>query len=121
MAANARACRPAKPSLLGELLLLPASALPCSLFRCYKTDTKGSINLEFNAQLQNRLSQLPTPSDPPTPEDIQRKEECMSTFYADWQAANREKQARWVRQWWGELWAGLRMQGRVYVARMMRR
>lgn len=86
-----------------------------------QADGKGSINLEFNAQLENRLSQLPPPSDPPTAEDIQRKEECLSTFYADWQAANRDKQARWVRQWWAELWAGLRMQGRVYIARMMRR
>ena len=79
------------------------------------------MNMEFNAQLDRRLSLLPTPSDPPTLDDVRRKDECLSRFYADWQAANRTKQARWVREWWREIWAGLKMQLRVHVARGWRK
>ncbi|RSH94458.1 hypothetical protein EHS25_004261 [Saitozyma podzolica] len=81
----------------------------------------ASTNTSFNAQLQHRLSLLPPPSDPPTPQDIQRKEECLSQFYADWQAANRGRMGRWVREWWREVWAGLRMQGKIYVVRVLGR
>ena len=77
--------------------------------------------MEFNAQLDHRLSHLPPPLDPPSASDRRRREECLSQFYADWQAANREKQARWVKEWWREVWAGLKMQLRVYVARAFSR
>ncbi|KAK1920945.1 hypothetical protein DB88DRAFT_501619 [Papiliotrema laurentii] len=81
----------------------------------------ATTNAEFNAQLAHRLAALPTPSDPPSPADLKRREDCLAQFYADWQAANRQKQARWVREWWGEVWAGLRMQARVHLARLFRR
>ncbi|CAD6572756.1 MAG: hypothetical protein TREMPRED_000623 [Tremellales sp. Tagirdzhanova-0007] len=81
----------------------------------------AAVNTEFNAQLDHRLSRLPTPSDPPTAEDGRRRDECLGQFYADWQAANRVRQARWVREWWREIWAGLKMQWRVYIARGWRK
>jgi hypothetical protein len=28
---------------------------------------------------------------------------------------------RWVREWWREVWAGLRMQGKIYVVRALGR
>lgn len=81
----------------------------------------ATVNAEFNAQLAHRLRSLPTPEDPPTVEDEKRREECLNQFYADWQAWNRHKQARWVREWWGAVWAGLRMQARVHVAKIFGR
>jgi len=45
----------------------------------------------------------------------------LSQFYADWQANNREKQGEWVRAWWSDIWAGLKMQSRVHIARLMKR
>ena len=77
----------------------------------------------------NRLRRAPPPPLGPHVEavavsDIDHQSDThvgMSRFYADWRAANRDKQARWVRQLWSERWAGLRMQGRVYIARMLRR
>ena len=81
----------------------------------------STTNAEFNAQLEHRLAELPKASDPPSEEDERLKEECLTNFYADWQAANRDKQARWVKMWWRELWEGLRMQARVHIARLLRR
>ncbi|OXC67204.1 hypothetical protein AYX13_04306 [Cryptococcus neoformans] len=78
-------------------------------------------NIAFNAQLDHRLSLLPPASDPPTPEDIRRKEDCLTQFYADWQMANQERQIRWVKEWWREIWEGLRIQARLYVMRAFRR
>lgn len=60
-------------------------------------------------------------SDPPTPEELSRREKVLDQFYADWQAANRDRMAKWVWEWWGEVWAGLRMQSRVHIARLLRR
>ncbi|KAI9632364.1 uncharacterized protein MKK02DRAFT_40666 [Dioszegia hungarica] len=78
-------------------------------------------NQEFNAQLALRLSLLPTPASPPTPEDIKRREDVLSQFYADWQASNRDRMGVWVRRWWREVWEGLRMQGKVHWTRMLGR
>lgn len=77
--------------------------------------------MEFNAQLDHRLSLLPPTSDPPTSEDTRRRDDCLTQLYADWQVANREKQARWVRVWWREVWEGMKMALRVHVARGWRR
>ena len=79
---------------------------------------QAGVNMEFNAHLDHRLSLLPPASDPPSPSDIKRREDCLTRFYADWQAANRVKQAKWVKEWWREIWAGLKMQARIHLARI---
>jgi len=79
----------------------------------------AATNLEFQAQLDRRLSMLPPAEEPPSADDIRRREDCLTQFYADWQIANRDKQAKWVKVWWREIWAGLKMQLRVHVARRL--
>ncbi|WWD16732.1 hypothetical protein CI109_101163 [Kwoniella shandongensis] len=81
----------------------------------------ATTNANFNAQLAHRLSLLPKASDPPTPEDTKRHEDCMTQFYADWQMANQERQVAWVKDWWREIWHGLKIQTRLYILRGMRR
>ncbi|KAK8861365.1 hypothetical protein IAR55_002184 [Kwoniella newhampshirensis] len=80
-----------------------------------------TTNTNFNAQQAHRLSLLPAPSDPPTPEDTKRREDCLTQFYADWQMANQERQIRWVKEWWREIWQGLKIQTRLYILRGLRR
>ncbi|WVQ83585.1 hypothetical protein IAT38_005726 [Cryptococcus sp. DSM 104549] len=81
----------------------------------------ANTNNEFNAQLALRLAQLPPASDPPSEEDIRRKEDVLTKFYADWQMANQARQIQWVREWWREIWEGLKVQTRLYVLRGLRR
>ncbi|WVO17982.1 hypothetical protein L204_105680 [Cryptococcus depauperatus] len=81
----------------------------------------AAVNTEFEAQLSQRLSFLPPASDPPTPKDIKRKEDCLTQFYADWQIANQELQSRWVKEWWREIWEGLKIQTKLYVMKALRR
>lgn len=76
------------------------------------------MNQEFNAQLEHRLSLLPSPSDPPSAEDIRRREDCLTQFYADWQVAKRDEMGVWVKRWWREVWDGIKVQGRVHLARL---
>ncbi|WWC60068.1 uncharacterized protein I303_102631 [Kwoniella dejecticola CBS 10117] len=80
----------------------------------------ATTNLSFEAQKAHRLSLLPAASDPPTAEDERRKEDALTQFYADWQIANQEKQIRWVKEWWREVWDGIRIQGKIYVLRALR-
>lgn len=101
-----RCCSP-RPALSSENIL--------------KADIQANVNSNFNAQLSHRLSLLPEPSDPPSELDLRRREDCLSQFYADWQIANRDSQLRWVKEWWREVWAGLRMQGKIYLVRAFRR
>ncbi|KAK4687435.1 apoptogenic protein 1, partial [Tremellales sp. Uapishka_1] len=81
----------------------------------------SAMNSEFNAQREHRLSLLPPASDPPSELDIRRTEDCLSQFYADWQIANRTKMGKWVKEWWREIWSGLKMQSKVYLSRGWRR
>ncbi|WVR04021.1 hypothetical protein IAU60_001020 [Kwoniella sp. DSM 27419] len=81
----------------------------------------ASTNTSFEAQKAHRLSLLPSPSDPPTAEDDRRREDALTQFYADWQIANQERQIRWVRQWWREVWDGVWIQGKIYFLRAFRR
>lgn len=82
---------------------------------------KAETNMAFEAQRAHRLASLPPASDPPTAEDLARREQVLDRFYADWQAANRERMSAWVWEWWSEVWAGLRMQARLHAARLFRR
>ena len=75
--------------------------------------------MEFEAQLQRRLSQLPPASNPPSAIDIKRRDDCLTQFYADWQITNQERQTRWVLAWWREIWVGLRTQGSLYLRRAL--
>ncbi|WVQ73831.1 hypothetical protein IAR50_003412 [Cryptococcus sp. DSM 104548] len=81
----------------------------------------ASTNQSFNAQQQHRLSLLPPASDPPTAEDIRLREDCLTQFYADWQIANQDRQIRWVKEWWREIWEGLKIQARLYVLKAVKR
>ncbi|WWC68849.1 uncharacterized protein I206_102785 [Kwoniella pini CBS 10737] len=81
----------------------------------------ATTNLTFEAQKAHRLSLLPPASDPPTEEDERRREEALTQFYADWQIANQEKQIRWVKEWWREVWDGIKIQGKIYFLRALRR
>ncbi|ORX36360.1 hypothetical protein BD324DRAFT_651599 [Kockovaella imperatae] len=80
----------------------------------------AATNLDFQARLANRLAALPSASDPPTDEQTALREEVMSQFYADWLAANKYKQVEWVKVWWRELWASLKMDLRLHIARRTR-
>lgn len=79
------------------------------------------MNMSFNKSLEYRMSLLPPASDPPTEADVRRREEALSRFYKDWQMSNQDAQIRWVKEWWRELWIGLRMQSRIYWSRMLGR
>ncbi|WRT65483.1 uncharacterized protein IL334_002426 [Kwoniella shivajii] len=81
----------------------------------------ATTNLSFEAQKANRLSSLPPASDPPTEEDDRRREDALTQFYADWQIANQDRQIRWVKEWWREVWDGIKIQGKIYILRAMRR
>jgi hypothetical protein len=74
------------------------------------------MNQEFIAQREYRLASLPPLSDPPTAAQLQQREDCLTRFYADWQISNKEKQTKWVTEWWREVWTGLRTQMKVSVA-----
>ncbi|EIW65724.1 hypothetical protein TREMEDRAFT_19413, partial [Tremella mesenterica DSM 1558] len=78
-------------------------------------------NIQFQAQLARRLSFLPPPSDPSTERDIQRREDCLARFYADWQKSNHTKQMKWVLEWWTEVWAGIRAQAGIHLLRLSKR
>ncbi|WWC87655.1 uncharacterized protein L201_002545 [Kwoniella dendrophila CBS 6074] len=80
----------------------------------------ATTNLTFEAQKAYRLSLLPPPSNPPTQEDERKREDILTQFYADWQIANQERQIRWVKQWWREVWAGIKIQGKIYFLRALR-
>lgn len=71
--------------------------------------------------MEHRLSLLPPPSDPPSEADIRRRDEALSRFYKDWQVSNQEAQIKWVREWWRELWIGLKTQGKIYYNRALGR
>ncbi|BEI82398.1 hypothetical protein CcaverHIS002_0302660 [Cutaneotrichosporon cavernicola] len=73
-------------------------------------------NADFEAQREERLARLPPASDPPTPEDEARREAALTQFYRDWQIGTRGRQEAWVRTWWRDVWDGIKLQGRVYVA-----
>ncbi|OCF45050.1 hypothetical protein I317_01101 [Kwoniella heveanensis CBS 569] len=81
----------------------------------------ATTNASFEAQKAHRLSLLPPASDPPTEEDERRRQDALTQFYADWQIANQERQVRWVKEWWREVWDGIRIQGRIYILRALRR
>ncbi|WVF66838.1 hypothetical protein IAT40_001580 [Kwoniella sp. CBS 6097] len=81
----------------------------------------ATTNANFEAQKAHRLSLLPPASDPPTEEDDRRREDALTQFYADWQIANQERQIKWVKEWWREVWDGIRVQGRIYFLRASRR
>ncbi|KAL7419798.1 hypothetical protein Q5752_005714 [Cryptotrichosporon argae] len=49
--------------------------------------------------------------------EAEAREEVLATFYRDWQVANRAVQAKWVRQWWADVWTGIKLQGKVHWAR----
>jgi hypothetical protein len=79
------------------------------------------MNTSFNKSMEYRLSLLPPPSDPPTEADIRRRDEALSAFYRDWQVSNQEAQIKWVKEWWRELWIGLKSQGKIYWNRALGR
>ncbi|WVQ62812.1 uncharacterized protein L199_000961 [Kwoniella botswanensis] len=81
----------------------------------------ATTNLSFEALKAHRLSLLPPASDPPTADDERRKEDMLTQFYADWQIANQERQIRWVKEWWREVWDGVKIQGKIYFLRALRR
>lgn len=68
-----------------------------------------------------RLAALPPASDPPTAADEAARDAVLSQFYRDWQIANRTRMDKWVREWWRDVWTGLKLQARVYVSRALRR
>jgi hypothetical protein len=79
------------------------------------------MNTSFNRSKEYRLSLLPPASDPPTEADIRRRDEALSRFYKDWQVSNQEAQVKWVKEWWRELWIGLKTQGKIYYNRALKR
>lgn len=74
-------------------------------------------NAEFQAQRDSRLAALPPASDSPTKEDEAAREAVLTQFYRDWQIGTRDRQRAWVRQWWSDVWRGIKTQARVYVGR----
>jgi hypothetical protein len=42
----------------------------------------------------------------------------LTTFDRDWQIGTRARQQAWVRQWWRDVWDGIKVQGRVYLGRL---
>jgi hypothetical protein len=56
------------------------------------------------------------PSDPPTPEDLAKREAVLAQFYRDWQVGNRDRMIAWVEEWWRQVWIGIKMQAKVYLA-----
>ncbi|KAG7562939.1 hypothetical protein FFLO_01629 [Filobasidium floriforme] len=69
----------------------------------------AKTNLLFEAHQAHRLSLLgPAPS-PTTssPDEIARyaadKEKVLAEFYRDWIHANKDRQARWVWEWWADV------------------
>ncbi|ODO06312.1 hypothetical protein L198_01544 [Cryptococcus wingfieldii CBS 7118] len=81
----------------------------------------ASTNQSFTSQQEHRLSLLPPASDPPSAEDIRLREDCLTQFYADWQIANQDRQIRWVKEWWREIWEGLKIQAKLYVMKGVKR
>lgn len=76
----------------------------------------ATTNADFEAQKARRLAAL-HPSDPPTAEDEAAREAVLTQFYRDWQIGTRARQQAWVRNWWRDVWGGIKLQARVYVAR----
>jgi hypothetical protein len=86
-----------------------------SLFFCsidashLHSEIQAKTNLLFEAHQAHRLSLLgPAPS-PTTssPDEIARyaadKEKVLAEFYRDWIHANKDRQARWVWEWWADV------------------
>jgi hypothetical protein len=76
------------------------------------TNTLFQTHLDY--RLQTRLPPAP-PSDAPA--NIlaaynEAKDQVLTEFYRDWLEANKERQARWIWEWWAdvrdEVWGGLR-------------
>lgn len=40
----------------------------------------------------------------------------LSQFYRDWQVGNRDRMIAWVEEWWRQVWIGIKMQAKVYLA-----
>lgn len=90
----------------------------CSLsFSSGQLTLQAATNADFEAQREHRLADLPLASDPPTPEDEAAREVVLAQFYRDWQIGQRVRQEAWVRAWWRDVWDGIKLQGRVHVAR----
>ena len=95
---------------LPSVLLWPSFLFFCSIDASHlHSKIQAKTNLLFEAHQAHRLSLLgPAPS-PTTssPDEIARyaadKEQVLAEFYRDWIHANRDRQARWVWEWWADV------------------